>query len=111
MLNLRLAIAMAGHQPIVTLLLGGPRSAAVAVVRRGARRDPPPLERALFAAIAIRSAGHRGRPTRPPRRAVPGQGRRRGGRRVASMSEAAPSSALSFERFPVVATRGHRRQP
>jgi hypothetical protein len=34
MLNLRLATAMAGHQPTVTLLPGGPRSDAVAVVRR-----------------------------------------------------------------------------
>ena len=33
-LNLRLAIAMAGHQPTVTLLPGEPRSDAVAVVRR-----------------------------------------------------------------------------
>ena len=51
LLNLRLAIAVSGHQPVVTYSLDAQHSYAVAVVRRGVRRAPTPVERALFAAI------------------------------------------------------------
>jgi hypothetical protein len=50
--NIRLAVAVFGHQSVVSWSLDGPRSYVVAVVRQGVRRDPTPVERALFAAIA-----------------------------------------------------------
>src|SRR5689334_20188118 len=57
LLNVRLAVAVFGHQPVVSWSLDGPRSYVVAVVRRGVHRDPAPVERALFAAIgSVRSA-------------------------------------------------------
>src|SRR3954447_13277751 len=58
--NVRLAVAVLGHQPVVSWSLDGPRSYVVAVVRRGVQRGPAPVERALFAAIASDgSAGSR----------------------------------------------------
>jgi len=60
LLNTRLAVAVSGRQPVVSWSLDGPRSYLVAVVRRGLHRDPTPVERALFAAIAS------SRPVRSP---------------------------------------------
>jgi len=60
LLNVRLAVGVSGRQPVVSWSLDAPRSYVVAVVRRGVERDPPPVERALFAAI-----GHH-RPVRSP---------------------------------------------
>jgi hypothetical protein len=76
LLNVRLAVAVLGHQPVVSWSLDGPRSYVAAVVRRGIRRDPTPVERALYAAIAPTGpSGHRAvhRPGRPclPGRAAP----------------------------------------
>jgi hypothetical protein len=52
LLNVRLAVAVSGRQPVVSWSLDAPRSYVVAVVRRGVERDPTPVERALFAVIA-----------------------------------------------------------
>ena len=60
LLNVRLAVAAFGYQPVDSWSLDGRRSSVVAVVRRGVRRFPTPVERALFAAIASN------RPVRSP---------------------------------------------
>ena len=52
LLNLRLAVAVSGHQPVVAWSFDRPRSDVVAVVRRGVQLDPTPVERALFTVIA-----------------------------------------------------------
>lgn len=60
LLDVRLAVAVFGHEPVVSWSVDGPRSYVVAVVRRGVRRLPTPVERALFAAIGSgRAAGSR----------------------------------------------------
>jgi hypothetical protein len=52
LLNLRLAVAVFGHQPVVGWSFDGPRCYVDAVVRRGVPRDPTPVKRALFATVA-----------------------------------------------------------
>jgi hypothetical protein len=76
LLNVRLAVAVLGHQPVVSWSLDGPRSHVTAVVRRGVRCDPTPIERALFAAATSHGSSRPPDLGLPPAGAVLAQARR-----------------------------------